>query len=318
MIKLTLILKNKINILNNFFKCIYNKFKTLVMGINKNSTEEKNTINKFNDIIDIWNSYILKYKYCQKKLKLEENGVEIKTNYFGDILEYFNDTYDIIFNNNNLNNLSEHMSFLQSIYVQQDFIEELLRLFNIGINKGCLKSDPNYTINRDIRNEFIGHPFRQLNGEFISSCIYHHRYSNSDKIVYIIYHKDNNYKPEKRECLIKDIIDRHYKFLNTYFDKIINKLKNVLKKHKKEIINLKKLVESNNHSFEIKLKSIELHFESILESAYLYTKEELIEIYNKKDEHKRYSFFIEDFYNVLKKMLKETKTDIDKYLINNK
>lgn len=47
---------------------------------------ENNTIEKLDKIADIWNNFILEYKFCNKKIKFND---EIKTNYFGDILGYF-------------------------------------------------------------------------------------------------------------------------------------------------------------------------------------------------------------------------------------
>ncbi len=46
---------------------------------------ENNTIEKLDKIADIWNNFILEYKFCNNKIKFND---EIKTNYFGDILGY--------------------------------------------------------------------------------------------------------------------------------------------------------------------------------------------------------------------------------------
>ena len=142
---------------------------------------------KLNQIADIWNHFIWEYNFCKKNIRFD---LEAKTNYFGDILGYFQDTNDIIFNYTNPNNQSERfskqISLLQSIYVQQDFIEELLRLFKLKLNKGNLKKDPNYYINRDLRNELVGHPIRRENGngKLISSCLFGYN-GDSDKITYL-------------------------------------------------------------------------------------------------------------------------------------
>lgn len=118
---------------------------------------------KLGKIGDLWNYFILEYKFFKNQIKFTE---EIQTNYFGDILGYFKDTLDIIFNYKQSNSYSErfsnHIGLLQSIYVQQDFIEELLAIFKCSINKGDLKNDPNYLINREIRNELVGHPIRNI------------------------------------------------------------------------------------------------------------------------------------------------------------
>ena len=46
--------------------------------------------NKLDRIAEIWNHYIWKYKYCNKQIKFND---DLRTNYFGDILNYFSDTF---------------------------------------------------------------------------------------------------------------------------------------------------------------------------------------------------------------------------------
>lgn len=137
---------------------------------------------KLDLIADIWNSFIWKYEFCQKRIKFTS---EVQTNYFGDMFDYFQDTFKLIFSNRNSNSqtdkFSNQISLLQSIYVQQDFIEELLLIFKCGINKGDLKRDSNYYINRNIRNELVGHPIRKHKRQFISSCIFEHDDSFDNK-----------------------------------------------------------------------------------------------------------------------------------------
>jgi hypothetical protein len=149
---------------------------------------------KLSQIASVWNDFIWEYDFCKRTIKFTP---EVRSNYFGDILGYFGDTFDIIFENRESKSYSDkfsnQISFLQSIYVQQDFIEELLIIFKCKTNKGDLKKDNNYIINRDIRNELVGHPIRKQNGKFISSCLFGYN-SGSDKIVYLRYHKENNYE----------------------------------------------------------------------------------------------------------------------------
>ena len=117
---------------------------------------------KLKQIANIWNDFILDYQFCKSKIKFTP---EVKTNYLGDILGYFEDTFDIIFDQRESNSysarFSNNISLLQSIYVQQDFIEELLIIFKCGIDKGDLKKNMDYSLNREIRNELVGHPIRK-------------------------------------------------------------------------------------------------------------------------------------------------------------
>jgi hypothetical protein len=260
---------------------------------------------KLDRIASIWNHFIWEYDFCKQKIKFTP---EVRTNYFGDILGYFQDTFDIIYadreSKSNSDRFSNQISLLQSIYVQQDFIEELLIIFKCGINKGDLKNDTNYSLNRDIRNELVGHPIRKYRGEFISSCLFGYN-SGKDKIVYLRYHKDNNYKFEKMEFPISEIIERHNDFLNKYFDKILNKLKTILSRFVKQIEKLEGLISIK--SFDEILNIASTYYESIFRDSYIYDKESLLKIYARKDEHRRYQNLIDKFYSDLRNGLKETK-----------
>lgn len=260
---------------------------------------------KLETISNIWNHFIWEYKFCQKRIKFIP---DIKTNYFGEILGYFDDTLDIIFEKREIKNhtdrFSNHISLLQSIYIQQDFIEEMLIIFKCGINKGKLKKDTNYNLNREIRNELIGHPIRKYNGEFISSTLFGYNFE-FDSIVYLRYHKDKNFEFEKMSFLISDIIDRHINFLNTYFDKILQNLKNFLYAFNKVIIKIEKLIEKKD--FQTILNIISVYFESIFKYNYAYDKDSLLKIHSIRKKHKRYENFIDCFYQDLKVNLTETR-----------
>ncbi|PKB15258.1 hypothetical protein [Flavobacterium sp. 5] len=260
---------------------------------------------KLDQIANVWNDFIWEYGICKKTIKFTS---DIQTNYFGDILSYFQDTFDIIFDNSESKSYSDkfsnQISLLQSIYVQQDFIEELLIIFKCGIDKGELKKDSNYFINREIRNELVGHPIRKNRGQFISSCLFSYE-GRSDKIAYLRYHKDNNYEFESMEFEISDIVLRHRDFLIKYFDKILDKLKRILSSFVKELENLEVLL--NSKSFEELLNILTVFYETIFKYDFIYDKESLLNIYSRKDEHRRYQNIIDNFYRDLKSSLKEKK-----------
>jgi hypothetical protein len=260
---------------------------------------------KLSQIASVWNDFIWEYDFCKRTIKFTP---EVRSNYFGDILGYFGDTFDIIFENRESKSYSDkfsnQISFLQSIYVQQDFIEELLIIFKCKTNKGDLKKDNNYIINRDIRNELVGHPIRKQNGKFISSCLFGYN-SGSDKIVYLRYHKENNYEFESMEFEVSDIILRHNNFLVKYFNEILEKLKRILTSFVKEIEKLE--IFTQNKSFPELLIISSAFFESIFKYDFIYDKESLLKIYARKSEHKRYQNIIDKFYQDLKISLKEKK-----------
>lgn len=262
---------------------------------------------KLEKTANIWNHFIWEYDFCKKEIKFD---FEVQTNYFGDILGYFQDTNEIIFNYSDSGKQSERfskqISLLQSIYVQQDFIEEFLRLFKLKQNKSDLKKEPNYFINRDIRNELVGHPIRRENGNgtLISSCVFSYN-GGVDKITYLKYHRENNFEFEYVEFEVSDIISRHKQFLIFYFDKILNKLKRILSKFTKEIENVESLIEKKSFNEILKISSV--FFESIFKSDYIYDKKSLQKIYSKKEKHERYQNLIDRFYKDLKSGLNDTK-----------
>jgi hypothetical protein len=282
--------------------------------------KEKNLVTtieyKLELLSDIWSNYIFKYKCFSFKLKFDES---VKTNYVTDIFGYFQDTMDIIFPkkniNNNSNRFSYNISFLQAIYIQQDFIEEILRIFKTEIDKGKLKKDQNYWINRDIRNEFIGHPVRILKGQLVSTTVFSYK-SNEDEIQYILYHADNNYQLEVKTYQIKDIQERHKKFLEKYLDETINRLKKNLCEYLSELKKIEKVIENGN--FKTILKLVEIYFESIFSYAHCYNKECLLKIFEKKNEHERYKNHIDKFNLNLYNYISDTKKNIEGILNNKK
>lgn len=261
---------------------------------------------KLDKISDIWNYFIWDYRYCSSKIKFDD---DVKTNYFGDILGHFQDTLDIVFKTEKLptehsEKFSHTIGFLQAIYIQQNFIEEMLGIFKTGIDKGKLKNDPSYSINRDLRNELIGHPIRKRNGELISSTLFSYQ-ARSNEIQYLRYHQENNFKFEYKTRSIADIRERHKTFLNKYFDKILLKLKSILDEYLKEIQNIETVIEK--HDFLTVLNLVELYFEAIFESDFVYDKNSLLKIYELKDKHQRYRNFINRFCNDLKSAISDKK-----------
>ena len=259
---------------------------------------------------EIWNYYIWEYKFCNNKIKFNQDA---QTNYFGDILGYFHDTFDLVFSEKESNSFSgsftRNLSLLQAVYIHQDFIEELLILFKCNISKGDLKKDLNYSINRDIRNELVGHPIRKsLKGrKLISSTSFAYN-AEKGSLKYLRYHKDNNFKFEEMTFQYSDIIERHGKFLNTYFDIILENLKSILHSFIKELGKIENLMKT--HDFETMLNFASKAFESIFKNDYIYDKQSLLLIYKKRLEHKRYQNHIDLFLANLKGNLTDTKQNI--------
>lgn len=263
----------------------------------KNEVTDKHRI-----ISNVWNDFIWDNVYCRNQINFTQ---EAESNYLGDILGYFLDTFEIIFKKDKQNdstNFASHISFLQAIYVQQDFIEEMLILFKTNLVKGDLKLNEDYTINREIRNELVGHPIRRQGGKLISSTLFGYERS-AGKIIYLRYHNENNFNFEAVELDIEEIVIRHCNFLVFYFDVIIGKLKDVLNKYSVELEFLKQA--ADRVAFLSLLKIISQKFKPFLQNTFIYDAASMRRIYEKKDLHKRYSHVYNSFLTDLKKQIAE-------------
>lgn len=288
---------------------------------------------KLRDIRNIWNNFILKYDYLKRKINYSD---DMKSNYVGDLFGYFEDIIGVVLREcdckSDIDKFSYNISFLQAIYIHQDFIEELLRIFKCRVDKGKLKKDVNYNINREIRNELIGHPIRKIKipvhdniennnrdsrhstenrKEVVKSSTIFSYNSNIGTIEYLKYDIDNDYKFEKRSFEISEILDRHIIFLNTYLDIILNKLISLLKQFEKQVEKIPNLLERKD--FDAIIRFSENNFESIFQLDYLYDKDSLINIYNRRKEHNRYQHFIDVFCSDLYDTALEVKDYIREY-----
>jgi hypothetical protein len=263
---------------------------------------------KLERIRGIWNSYFWEYKTLQKKINFNSEG---KTNYFGDILGYFNDTFDLIHPNKTSefqSNVFHYTGLLQIIYVQQDLTDELLYIFKIK-ESSRVDKDPN----RMIRNQLIGHPIsRSPKGDLESSVLFSNDTTNKN-LQYLVYAKNNNFKMRVVNYDVDSIIDNHKLFLNKYFDIILNKASVILNEYKKRLEQFEKSI-STEIKFEKIIKQTETSYEFLLKFNYLYKRQYLLACYNRQDEHPRYKFAVEIFLKELTKLLKESQKNISVFI----
>ncbi|WP_159799982.1 hypothetical protein [Flavobacterium sp. MK4S-17] len=270
---------------------------------------------KIDQIRLVWNNYILEYKSCRKHINFTE---DIQTNYIGIIFGYFDDTLEIICDRKpNIKSFyqkfSHHISLLQTIYIHQDFIEEMLYIFKCNVTKGDLKKDENYFINREIRNELIGHPIRKskIGNRLISASLFGYQQKQS-QISYLRYHIDNEHNFDLRTIDIALLIDRHINFLNLYLDKILQKLSKVIKDYIKVLDGLNKSIKKQ--SFDTIIKILSITFESFLEHKNLYNASDILKIYKLKDVHPRYSNYINEFFFELESSIYEAKLNASNFI----
>jgi len=274
---------------------------------------------KLDKISDFWSHYILNYRLCKNEIKSKEG--KNPTYSFSNLMSYMNDTIGVIEMETNISDFhqsfSYHIGLLQAIYIQQDLIEELLMIFKCGIHKGELKKDPLYYLNRDLRNELVGHPIRKIKKEIsnqkvktvLQSTVLMDIRSNSNTISYARHHIDNNYEFEKLSYEVKDIIKRHYEFLNKYLDIIILKSKNILSNFEDRVLNLRNIFHTKDFNTVVNLVS--LHFEHINECHYLFQPDQILKIYSKRKEHFRYQNAIEYYLKTLNNWINETLDNIN-------
>lgn len=268
---------------------------------------------KLGIITNIWNEYILNYRFCNAQIKFTP---DVQTNYFGDILKYFCDTNNIIYDKKNATTIHENIgnsiSFLQAIFIQQDFVFELLQIFKCNIKINSLEKNDDYSINRKIRNELVGHPIRKKqNQELRSSCIFSNS-TNSEQISYFRYQIDNNYKSDSVTYSKEEITKRHNSFIEFYFDIIIEKLKNILSSFKNEISDVEKALKDT--TFENIIRMASDSFEYLFTTNFIYKPKTLLEIYNLKNKHLRYNNAIEMFRRDLKQFILYTTIEITEFI----
>ena len=154
---------------------------------------------KIDKIMRIWENYIFKYKFFQNQTIFSD---AVKSNYFADIIVYLLDTLPLIFTylyKKNSEKFHERILYtiglLQTIYVHQDLIDEMLRIFKLNESS---RKDKNP--NREIRNEFVGHPINYKNNEdkkkVFSSSIFIKEDTDINTIHYLKYGRENDFSQE--------------------------------------------------------------------------------------------------------------------------
>lgn len=275
---------------------------------------------KLQRIADIWDHYIWNYNFCSSKIRFNE---DLKTNYFGDILANFSDTFRVLRSDfdttTNIETFKNSISLLQAIYIQQDFIQELHFIFKTGVSKGDLKKDLNYWINREIRNESVGHPIRKVKIENpetlyksrlekLKSSILFNFNSSPGYISYIKYERSNNFEFQEVSHCVDEILSRHYQFLDDNLNIILSKLKKILSHFYEEINKVRRVKSSAN--LENLTKVLSNSFEYIFKTDCLFNPQTLIALEQKKLVHPRYETALNDFYNELEIFISETRSSI--------
>lgn len=178
-----------------------------------------------------------------------------------EIMQFFKDTQALIDAQPFQYDFAHAMSFLQAIYIQQDLVEELLFIFKCKSNKAKLKSDKNYAINRNLRNEFVGHPIRRdvHTRKFVSSSFYRPANSTQPAISYIRYRRETNYKQEWELHLVDNIKARHQRFVQQYLAEVLHDIGIILHKFNTRVLQVcQQMQEQKAHQALLKFVALEL------------------------------------------------------------
>ncbi|WP_153796798.1 hypothetical protein [Foetidibacter luteolus] len=266
--------------------------------------------NKLHKISDAWNYFFLETEFLQKQINYAYDE-DIKTNYYGDILHYFLDTFGLITDENFKKSPDNHVfnaiGLMQSIYIHQDLMDELLYIFKLPAS--VLKDK---TPNRTIRNELIGHPIRKLKNELQSSVLFRFD-SPTNAITYVLYEKANNFKGKIVNYSTDSIIKNHSAFLNKYFDVMLRKICAVFIRYNKKLDILSKLIEKGV-AFDKLLNYAKQFAEQIFKSHYIFDYEYLLDYYQKRHTHPRYQNAVDQFLINLKEFVKDKQEAIEQFI----
>jgi hypothetical protein len=272
-------------------------------------------MNDIKDILEqiqeIWNNYIFKLKFFRNYYKFDE---ATSSNHFGQILDHFDDSLCIVQNAKTPELIEERYAFnislLQTLYVQQDLIEEMHRIFKTNVNKGHLYKDLNYKTNRELRNELVGHPIRRENGNGImisSVTLSYHNQPNT--IEYVRYHNSNGYAFEKIQYSVEDVISRHHIFLKDNLNLIFVKIHKPLNKYLRKVEEIQNVLKQGN--FDAVVRLTEAYYESFQDENYLYNSNQIKAVFDLKSTHPRYQFMIDSYLFDLEYHLNELVNKIE-------
>lgn len=256
-------------------------------------------------IIDFWDSFGYENFLILDKLNCGSNYAD---NFIQDIFDLLGSTFPILEQKIRTSNkalyISDVTGLLQIFYVHQDLLIELEKIFGVNLNHDLKKSI------RNLRNELVGHPvnwrqvekenrrsenFEKRRGDEIleSSVFWNDEYS-SQRISYVIYHKENSYLRKKKEYEIKHLKEAHISFLRDSFQRIINKINEIKESYIAHLESFQKWMDAKKDiSDKIDIVFSKLSF--LFEHDKLFTFENLKIIYTVKDTHPRYLFALNMF-----------------------
>lgn len=270
------------------------------------------------NIRDVWNNFIFNLKFFHEYYAFD---AATKANHFGQILDHFDDSMHILESAKAPKDIPLQYAFniglLQTIFVHQDLVKEMHRIFNTGVDYRNLEQDSNYKENRDIRNELVGHPISTVikNGTTTIKSAVTLTYSpNENTISYVKYTKENNFKGEDKEYSVSEIIARHQQFLESNLSCIYIHIHESLKVYQEKIT---EMVSSRTQgNFEQTLCLVEKYYETFEERDSLCKPAQIRAVHDRKDEHSRFQYTLDEYLSNLDLDLKQMSGTINA-IVNN-
>ncbi len=254
-----------------------------------------------------WNDYFWQYGFCQSQIRWTR---EEKTNHVNDLLNYFDDTTELLSNfstkDSYLEMLPEAISALQMMYIQQDLIDELLLVFKLSA-----KSNEHKSVVRDLRNELVGHPISR-DREGLVSSVFITGQTKGVTLQYARYHRDNNYQSELVTYNWQDIFGLHQKYLEESFNLILTCAGKTLRKFRKKIIELQHNIQYAEFTKLVGL--VGQIYSAYPKQSPLFEETSILNCYMLKNEHPRYEHAVGLYLEGLKDNLTETLGSIGEFL----
>lgn len=227
---------------------------------------------------------------------------------FSDVYQYFRKTFDLIDIETDKeisfkDSFFRFFGLLQVIYVQQDLTDAIAKVFDVNIKYGT-----NRKINREIRNQLIGHPLsdeRNSNKLNKKQCNENTVRLKSTIILkdittktfhYISYEPGNinEHYSEKAEN-IDLVLVRHITFLNECLDSILEKCFNELKR---QVLKNENYIINYYNDKIPEIRKYECWFKQYLNCT-SFELDILRFCLNKKEEHKKYEVYLVEFKRMI-------------------
>lgn len=268
---------------------------------------------KLSLITDIWNHFVLEEKFFQDKIRYCE---EVRQNYYGDIMHYLSDTFEVIRNHGKKKILkgdfNDHIFYitgmLQTLYVHQDLIDEILHIFK----KNKSSSDIKLKI-RNLRNELVGHPIsRDKNGKLVSSVFFGDSLSYNT-INYLKYNYISGKRFENIELSLDDLLEEHKQYLFENLEIVLQKLNTIIKSYKKDIQNVYNTLNNDKRNYINLVKISKIYLERVYQTSPYLTENILKELLERNSDHSRYQNLKDIFFDSVKEAVAETLESLKLY-----